>query len=280
MKGIFLLLFLLTCTATITHAQKRKNKSKSIENYDSTMVTQPPVVKSKEKNKSVNYDSTGVSLNSNKKTKGKSKGKTHPTQVITDYVLPEPKPEPEKNFIGIIKYKMTSDDPVDNDSVIVVFGLNKIRVRIFTPGYREGQVFENSMIADFLDSTFMDIDERSHTYTKEKLELRNEGSEINLMPTKNRLSILNNSCAEYKGDMTTNDEDKFDVACLLSPNQYFNAVKDFNFLGIHPLVVGYQITLGFKSKSVENENTYIMAYKIEPGNTDIWFDLSQYKPKK
>ncbi|MBS1761209.1 MAG: hypothetical protein JST23_13910 [Bacteroidetes bacterium] len=280
MKPTLLLLLLLLTGTTITNAQKRKDKSKAIENYDSTNVAKPVIQKSKGKNKNVNYDSTGISIKSSTKSKGKSKGKTHPSQVITDYVLPEPKPDPEKNFIGIIKYKMTSDDPVDNDSVIVIFGLNKIRIRIFTPGYREGQVFENSMIANFLDSTFTDLDIRNHTYTVEKLSARNESTELNLMPTKNRIAILNNSCAEYKGDMTTKDEDAFEVACLLSPNQYFNSVQDYNFLGIHPIVVGYQIALGFKSISDTNEHTYIMAYKIEPGDTESWFDLSQYKAKK
>jgi hypothetical protein len=41
--------------------------------------------------------------------------------------------------------------------------------------------------------------------------------------------------------------------------------------------MSYKIVLGLKTRSSDNENTYIMAYKIEPGNTDAWFDLSGYK---
>lgn len=279
MKQISLLLVFVMCCVN-TQAQKKKDKTSKSENYDTTGAPLPAPSKSKGKSKSVNYDSTGAPILSDTKSKGKSKGKTHPSQVITDYVMPEPKPDTAHNFIGIIKYRMTSDDPADNDSVFVVFGQNKIRVRIFIPGYREGQFFENTMIANFTDSSFTELDTRNFTYTTEKLSERNEGTELRLMPTKNKIPILNNSCSEYKGAMTTKDQDEFEAACLLSPNHYFNATMDFNFLGIHPIVFGYQIALGFRSKTDKNENTFIMAYKIEPGNTDQWFDLSQYHPKK
>ncbi len=273
-----LLLLLLSCAfAATTFAQKNK-KTKS-ENYDSTGVAIPSPSK-KGKSKTVNFDSTGARTSSKNKSKAKSKGKLHPSQVITDYVLPEAKPDTTKNFTGIIKYRMTSDDPSSNDSIFIIFGRNKVRVRIFIPGYREDQFFENSMIANFSDSSFIELDTRQHTYTIEKLTDRNNNSELNLMPDKNFINILNNKCAEYKGTIASADLGESETACLLSPNHYFNSVMDYNFMGIHPIVVRYQITLGFRSKDNENESTYIMAYKIEPGNTDVWFDLSQYKPKK
>lgn len=273
-----LLLLLLCCFFTIAlQAQKNKNKKSKSENYDSTGVVKPATTK-KGKSKSVNYDSTGVPISSKSKTK--SKGKIHPSQVITDYVLPNAKPDTAKNFTGIIKYRMTSDDPSSNDSIFIIFGKNKIRVRIFIPGYREGQFFENSMIANFADSSFIELDTRQHTYTIEKLSNRNNNSELNLMPNKNFVPILTNKCAEYKGTITSADLGESEAACLLSPNHYFNATPDFNFMGIHPIVFRYQITLGFRSKDDQNESTFIMAYKIEPGNTDEWFDLSLYKPKK
>ena len=253
MKPFFFLFFFCFFCLTL-NAQKKKSKTTKSENYENTEIKPD--------------------------TKSKSKGKTHPSQVITDYVLPEPKPDTAKNFTGIIKYSMTSDDPADKDSVFVIFGKNEIRVRIFIPGYREGQFFENTMIANFSDSTFTELDIRNFTYTTEKLSARNEGTELNLMPTKKTIPVLSNNCAEFKGAMTTKNQDEFEAVCLLSPNHYFNAAMDFNFLGIHPIVFGYQIDLGFHSKTTENENTFIMAYKIEPGNTDSWFDLSKYRPKK
>jgi len=277
----YIVFLLLLCIFSLSlQAQKKKGKTTPSENYDSLVVPPPPPSKSKGKSKSVNYDSAGVPIPPAVKSKSKSKGKTHPSQIITDYVIPEPKPDTAKNFTGVIKYRMTSDDPADNDSVFVIFGQNKIRVRIFIPGYREGQFFENTMIANFTDSSFTELDTRNFTYTTEKLAARNEGTELALVPTKNKIPILANSCTEFKGAMTTKDQDEFEAACLLSPNHYFNAAMDFNFLGIHPIVFGYQIALGFRSKTDQNENTFIMAYKIEPGNTDQWFDLSQYRPKK
>lgn len=278
MKKLLLVLALLTATFA-SQAQKKKGKTAPAENYDSTAAP-VPVSKSKGKSKSVNFDTSGVAPVSSGKSKSKSKGKTHVSQVITDYVMPEPKPDTAKNFVGIIKYNMTSDDPSSKDSVFVVFGPHKIRVRIFIPGYREDQFFENTMIADFTDSTFTELDTRNLTYTVEKLSVRNEGAELNIVPSKKTMAILNNNCAEYKGTLSSEQLGESEAACLLSPNHYFNSAMDFNFLGIHPIVVGYQIALGFRSKDDQGESTFIMAYKIEPGNTDQWFDLSQYKPKK
>jgi hypothetical protein len=236
--------------------------------------------KSKTTTKTENFDTTGVKPPVVSKSKGKNKGKIHPSQVITDYVMPEPKMDTAKKFIGIIKYRMTTDDPASNDSIFVVFGENKIRVRIFNPGYLEGQFFETTMIANFTDSTFTELDVRNYTYTTEKLSARNDSTELTIMPTKKIMPIIGNNCAEFKGQMITKDQDEFEAACLLSPNHYFGGTVDYNFLGIHPIVFGYQIALGFRSKTSENENTFIMAYKIEPGNTDSWFDLSQYHLKK
>ena len=84
-------------------------------------------------------------------------------------------------------------------------------------------------------------------------------------------------CDEEAGEMTTPEGDVYEAACLVSKQHYFNFATDYNFQNIHPLVIGYRIVLGFRTKSAENENTYIMAYKVEPGNTAAYFDLSGYK---
>jgi len=44
--------------------------------------------------------------------------------------------------------------------------------------------------------------------------------------------------------------------------------------------VGYKIALGWRTKTAENENTFIMAYEIMPVNTESYFDLSQYQLKR
>jgi hypothetical protein len=108
---------------------KNKNKKSKSENYDSSGVVKPTTTK-KGKSKSVNYDSTGVPISS--KSKSKSKGKIHPSQVITDYVLPDAKPDTAKNFTGIIKYRMTSDDPSSNDSIFIIFGKIKSGKNIYS----------------------------------------------------------------------------------------------------------------------------------------------------
>ena len=218
---------------------------------------------------------TLLSANAQKKGKGKSKKETE--QVNFTPEKPEAIPDTAKKFTGIIKYRMTSDDPSDKDSVFIVFGETQIRIIIFIPGYRADQVFERTMIANVKDSTFIELDTRNKTYKTEKLSLRNGGTELNVASTKKTMQILNFTCHEFKGQMITPDGEVAEAACLVSNQHYFNAATDYSFLGIQPLVFGYKIVLGFRTKSSENENTYIMAYKIEPGNVDSYFDLSGYK---
>ena len=80
-----------------------------------------------------------------------------------------PLPDSSKKFTGVIKYRITSDDPADQDSVFVVFGENRFRVTMFIPGYRADQIFE-----------------KNKTYKTEKLGARNAGTEFSLAPDKRR----------------------------------------------------------------------------------------------
>ncbi len=221
--------------------------------------------------------SSSLVIHAQKKNKGKDKKED---QVNFTPEIPAPVADTSKKFTGVIKYRMTSDDPSDKDSVFIVFGETKIRVIIFIPGYREDQVFERTMIANVKDSTFLELDTKNKTYKTEKLSLRNGGTELTVAPTKKTMPILNFICPEFKGQMKTPDGEVAETACLVSNQHSFVAAMDYSFLGIQPIVMGYKIVLGFRTKSSENENTYIMAYKIEPGNVDSYFDLSGYKALK
>jgi hypothetical protein len=97
------------------------------------------------------------------------------------------------------------------------------------------------------------------------------------MPDKKTGKVMTFNCDEYKGEMATKDSDVFEAAALLSSQHSYIYAMDFNFQNVQPLVVGYKIVLGFRTKSSDNENTYIMAYRIEPGNTDKYFDLTGYR---
>lgn len=220
------------------------------------------------------FCSTFISLHAQKKNKGKSK---KDDQVNFTPDIPVPVADILKKFTGVIKYMMTLDEPSDKDSVFIVFGETRISVIMFIPGYRADQVFERSMIANFKDSTFWDLDTKNKTYKTEKLSVRNGGTEYSLIPTKKTMNILNFICPENKGEMKTKDGEVSEAVCLLSNQHSFIASIDYSFLGIQPIVIGYKIALGFRTKSADNENTYIMAYKIEPGNTDTYFDLAGYK---
>ena len=212
--------------------------------------------------------------------KNKDKDKSKDKQEASVNFTPEettPVADTTKKFTGVIKYRMTSDDPSDRDSIIIVFGETRIRVIMFLPGYREDQVFERSMIANLKDSTFLELDARKKTYKTEKLSVKNEGTELSVAPDKKTVQLLNFACLEYKGQMTTKDGEVFQTVCLVSNQHSYISAMDYNFLGIQPLVMSYKIVLGLKTRTSDNENTYIMAYKIEPGNTDAYFDLSGYK---
>jgi hypothetical protein len=279
-----ILLLLLICSLSISiHAQKKsKGKDKQANtNYDSLAtapVTKKTSKKDNKKGKQVNtnYDSLGTAPVTKKSSKkGKKDSKVTSVNYTPEVVIPVA--DSSKKFTGIIKYRITSDDPADTDSVFIVFGESRIRVTMFIPGYRADQIFEKNMIAYLNDSTFLELDSRNKTYKTEKLGARNEGTEFSLVPDKKTGKVMTFTCDEYKGEMTTKEGEVFEAACLISNQHSYIYNMDYNFLNIQPLVLGYRIVLGFRTKSSENENTYIIAYKIEPGNTDSYFDLSAYK---
>jgi hypothetical protein len=259
MKKILFLLLVCTLSSSL-HAQKKiKGKDKK-ENTDFDSIATAPTKKISKKEKKGNPDTKSASVNYTPEVR-------------------EPVADTSKKFTGIIKYLITSDDPADKDSVFIIFGKNKIRVTMFIPGYRIDQIFEKNMIANFNDSTFLELDSKNKTYKTEKLGARNEGTEFSLIPDKKTGKVMSFTCEEYKGDMTTREGEVFEASCLISNQHSYISVMDYHFMNIQPLVVGYRIVLGFRTKSIENENTYIIAYKIEPVNTDTYFDLSAYKAK-
>jgi hypothetical protein len=282
MKRILFLLLIFSVSVSI-HAQKRsKGKDKpEVTDYDSLApvpVTKKTSKKDDKKTKQVNtnYDSLATAPVSKKNSqKGKKGSKVTSVNYTPDVIVPVA--DSSKKFTGVIKYNMTSDDPADKDSIFIVFGENRFRVTMFIPGYREGQVFEKNMIANLADSTFLDVDVKNKTYKTEKLGARNAGTEFSLAPDKKTGKVMNFICEEYKGEMKTKEGEVFEAACLISNQHSYIYAMDYNFMNIQPLVSGYRIVLGFRTRSAENENTYIVAYKIEPGNTDSYFDLTGYR---
>ncbi len=219
--------------------------------------------------------SIGFAATAQKKHKGKNK--LNP--AATDYQQPEAIADTATKFIGIIKYRITTDDPADNDSMHIIFGENQVRVTMFIPGSRADQQFENNMIANMSDSTLIFLDKKNGTYKIEKLGNRNAGTEIELGYFKKSTQILKFLCQEYSGDMKTPDGETYQAAALVSKQHSFISAIDYNFLNIQPVVLDYKIVLGWRTKSSNNENTYIVAYRIEPGNTAAYFDLGPYRLK-
>lgn len=261
-KSLTLLLFF--CTCLLSYGQKKKSKSKEVTNYEQSDSI-PPVTNSKKGKESKKDDKKG------------KKG-----TVKTEYVTvgeENPVPDTATKFTGVIKYRMTSDDPAERDSMIIYFGENQIRVTMFIPGYRADQVFEQTTIARFADSTLVTLDSRTKTYKTEHLTARNAGTEFMLINRKKTMPIMGITCPEYSGEMTLKDGDSFEAAALVSKQHSFISAMDYNFFNIQPVVLGYKIVLGWRTKSSDNENSYIIAYKIEKGNVDSYFDLTGYKPK-
>lgn len=209
----------------------------------------------------------------------KKKGKNVPNPAAIDYQQPEAVADTATKFTGVIKYRITTDDPADNDSMFIIFGDNKIRVTMFIPGSRPDQQFENNFIANLQDSTLILLDKRMGTYRTERIENRNAGTEMELGYFKKNTQILKSLCQEYSGQMKTPDGEVYQAAALVSKQHSFITTMDYNFLNIQPVVLGYKIVLGWRTKTSTNESTYIIAYKIEPGNTAAYFDLSAYKAK-
>ncbi|MGQ0739606.1 MAG: hypothetical protein ACT4OJ_11140 [Bacteroidota bacterium] len=265
MKKSFLLI-LLSTACLIANGQKKKSKGKeTTTNYEQNDSI-PATVKEGKKGKDIKKE--------DKKNK-KSPVKTEYISVGEEI----PVADTATRFTGLIKYRMTSDDPADRDSMFIWYGENQIRVTMFTPGYRADQIFETIMIARFADSSLLTLDPRSKTYKTEKLADRNAGTEFMLINRKKTMPILGLTCPEYSGEMLLKDGDAYEAACLVSKQHSYISQMDYNFLNIQPVVFGFKIVLGWRTKSSENENTYIIAYKIEKGNVESFFDLTGYRPK-
>lgn len=254
-KTTLLVIFGTFCM--LSYGQKKKSKDKTTVNYEAND-SLPPV------------------------PKDNKKGKSKKGPVKTEYISvgeATPVADTATKFTGIIKYRMTSDDPAERDSMIIYFGENQIRVTMFIPGYRADQIFEQTSIARFSDSTLITLDQRNKTYKTEHLSARNAGTEFMLVNRKKTMPILGITCPEYSGEMTLKDGESYEAAALVSKQHSFITTMDYNFFNIQPVVLGYRIVLGWRTKSSDNENSYIIAYKIEKGNTESYFDLTGYKPK-
>ncbi|HEV7780280.1 MAG TPA: hypothetical protein VGO58_03390 [Chitinophagaceae bacterium] len=209
-----------------------------------------------------------------KKTKGKSDKEKKAT---TDYQQSDPVADTATKFTGVIKYYMTTDDPSERDSMFIIFAEDKIKVTMFYPGYKPEDIFEDNYIANFKDTTLLVLDNRKKTYKTERLGARNEGTEMSLANYRKTGLVMKLTCKEYSGEMTMKDGDVFEAAALVSSHHSYINTVDYNFLNIQPVVLGYKIVLGYRTKTPDNENTYIIAYKIEPGDPAAYFDLAGYK---
>jgi hypothetical protein len=217
-----------------------------------------------------------LSVDAQKKKKGNDKPKM---PISTDYTSDDTFPDTLTKFTGIIKYRLTSSDPSDKDSMFIIFGENQIRFTMFMPGYKENEIFENNFIADFRDSSITIVDVRNKTYSYELFSSRNQGVEFALSNFKKTGQIIQVPCNEYSGEMTTKDGQVFQVASLVSKQHSYIDARDYTFLNIQPVIMGYKIVLGYRTKSSENESSFIVAYKIIPGDTSAYFDLNGYRRK-
>jgi hypothetical protein len=212
--------------------------------------------------------------------KNKGKNKKEKT-VVTEYVQvgEDPVPDTATKFSGVIKYRITTDDPADRDSMFIIYGNDQIRIVMFYPGNRPNEILADQYIARFRDSAFLTLDTFRKTYKLQKLSDPNPGTEFNLANHKKTAQVLKFTCQEYSGDMTLKDGESFEAACLVSKQHSYITAKEYNFMNIHPVVLGYKIVLGYRTKTTENETTLIMAYKIEPGNVENYFDINGYRQK-
>jgi hypothetical protein len=183
------------------------------------------------------------------------------------------------SFTGIIKYRITTDDPANKDSIFMIFGDHKIRFVLFEPGPRGMSIIEKYMIADFNDSTMLTLDTLTKTFKRDRLYRNPNEISFELSSTKKTGYVLGIACMEFKGEMKDKSGDVFEVACLVSHPHPYNAVDDYNFLNIHPVIFAGKIVLGFRNASSDGENTYIMAYSIQRVPTESYFNLAGYKQK-
>lgn len=181
-----------------------------------------------------------------------------------------------ENFNGVIRYHMMGDDVSQKDSMFIIFGKNQIRFDIYLPADTKKAEL-STMIVNFGDSTIWMVNHDLKKYFVQQLSGFPQAV-FNLAENNKIGLIAGQICQEYKGTMKHADGKIYEAATLICKDYSYAAISNFNLLGIQPVLANGKIVLAFRTKLVkENENTYIMAYKIESGNTDQWFDLKEYQ---
>ena len=147
---------------------------------------------------------------------------------------------------------------------------------MFTPGYRADQIFETIFIARFADSTLLMLDPRTKPKT-ENLASRNAGTEFMLLNRKKIMNITGINCPEYSGEMTLKRWRNLWSRLPGKRQHSYISTVDYNFLEYTAHSVWLQDCIGVENKICwENENSYIIAYKIEKATWTATLDLAGY----
>ncbi|MBL7747299.1 MAG: DUF4412 domain-containing protein, partial [Chitinophagaceae bacterium] len=182
----------------------------------------------------------------------------------------------QDNFNGVIRYHMMGNDVSQKDSMFIIFGNNKIRFDIYMPP-DEKEAELTTMIVNFADSTILMINHDLKKYFSRPLSSFDQAI-FNLADNNKIGLVAGEICQEYKGSVKTPDGKLFEAATLVCKDYPYTGTLNFNFLGMQPVVANGKIVLAYRTRlPAENENTYIMAYQIERGNTDHWFELKEYQ---
>ncbi|HPH84671.1 MAG TPA: hypothetical protein PLC48_04400 [Ferruginibacter sp.] len=181
----------------------------------------------------------------------------------------------QKNFIGIIKYRLTVEGGSETitDSMTVIFDNDRVKLIFYLPESLQSTVVnEKAFIDDFSEKSSYSVDPVNKSYKRDTLK---PFSGFDFINTRKFASANNNICFVYQSTAPKNGQSVVNNAtCLASIDYQNNQIKDYAFLGFQPFITDNRIILDFTTMLSGGKKSRFYVYEITPlDNVDFYFDL-------
>ena len=189
----------------------------------------------------------------------------------------------QKDFIGIAKYKITTlgSENKQIDSIMVVFGAQKIKLTFFLPASNDMKlVSRKSVIIHFENKEQFEVDEDQFTYTQ--IPFTPSLTNHRFKNTGQYDAVVNKLCLQYTADSIAPAKANVKKAvCNASIDWGFHATEQFNYLGAFPLVLDNRLVMSADEFLQDGKVAKIFITEIEERkSTEESFNLMEYKKNK
>ena len=185
----------------------------------------------------------------------------------------------QNDFTGIAKYKITVEGNNSvTDSMVVVFGKEKIKVVLYLPGFDSSRPAEKIFIDDFASKKSITINPVSKTY---KTDTLNAVAKYNFVNTQKIVASSNNLlCFKYSAEPASFDTSYISSADCYTSIDYRNSlISNYFFLGIQPVIIDNRIVMDFIITQPDGIKQKIYVYDLKKmDDVESYFNLEGYRP--